>query len=845
MIHVECPDCSKSYDVAEELAGKAAKCRECGGRIPIPQLSTENATSERAKPTPIKESPPKASAAPPAKSKPAAKPKPAPKKREEDFFEDDVEEVEYEIEDYDEVEEEIEEEWDTPKRSSTRRKKKSGSGAKQYGRIGAFVASGTGKLAWRIWLVGMFVVGLMGFLFFILFAIGFFMRPNLGGGAIGAVMFGMLWLGFKGVRGKGIPVGPDYTMEGFAAELVGSLLVLLSNPFGWFVILMMVGFVRFQNGMLVVGPQNPVPAVQPNIENAPDSQPATLTSTVAGPTGDSFQVTNIPIPEFQDLSAMRSMAAGVTNVMCGESATKPGKQPGSQMQFAYFEPVGTHPSKSLPCVIMANGGTVLMSGIDAPSSSRNPDVSQYIAAGFAVLGISLDGKITNLAKPSLQDLRLAYSEFREAQAGLVNVRNGVEFLKQKVPQVDPNRLFVAGHSSAGTLALLAAAFEPRLKGCVAYCPASDGATLMRGFLNDPRAEIAYPGITQFAKRVSPISHVASVSCPIFLFHAADDQTIPVSDSRRLHQLLDSQGKRNTYVEVPTGAHDIAVVQQGIPSALQWLRPLAGLKGDAGTPATQIAPTNIAKSTVSKETESPTFPNIAPQNIGGSAGALQPSGRAVTFRFSTFSGKGDPAAAARQALRNVSWADLNDIVIDQATSEIRIGQLGGFANSEPARQALLGAGFQLVGGVSIGAKKPASSTTPEPTRPANTEPAAPTTSTPAENPFTTKTPPAKAATKPATPAVAEPAAPKESGSSRRVVTFRYERYSGKGSSVNAAVAALKKVKWADPDDIEVDTAKREIRVGQLEESKEYGPAEKSLKDAGFSLTPGVTSGLRKR
>lgn len=86
MIHVECPDCSKSYEVAEALAGKA-----CGARIPIPQLRTD--TAERTKPAqpkpvPTKSPSPKATTAPPAKSKPTVKPKPAPKKREDDFFEE-------------------------------------------------------------------------------------------------------------------------------------------------------------------------------------------------------------------------------------------------------------------------------------------------------------------------------------------------------------------------------------------------------------------------------------------------------------------------------------------------------------------------------------------------------------------------------------------------------------------------------------------------------------------------------------------------------------------------------------------------------------------------------------
>lgn len=106
MIHVECPDCSKSYEVADALAGRTAKCRECGGRIPIPQLCTDTDTAAsrtkpaHRKPAPDKSPSPKAAIPPPAK--PSVKPKAAPKA--DDFFEDDFEDVE----DYDEVDDDYE-----------------------------------------------------------------------------------------------------------------------------------------------------------------------------------------------------------------------------------------------------------------------------------------------------------------------------------------------------------------------------------------------------------------------------------------------------------------------------------------------------------------------------------------------------------------------------------------------------------------------------------------------------------------------------------------------------------------------------------------------------------------
>jgi predicted Zn finger-like uncharacterized protein len=36
MIHFECPACAAPFDVDERLAGRAGRCKRCGGRMKIP-----------------------------------------------------------------------------------------------------------------------------------------------------------------------------------------------------------------------------------------------------------------------------------------------------------------------------------------------------------------------------------------------------------------------------------------------------------------------------------------------------------------------------------------------------------------------------------------------------------------------------------------------------------------------------------------------------------------------------------------------------------------------------------------------------------------------------------------
>ena len=76
-------------------------------------------------------------------------------------------------------------------------------------------------------------------------------------------------------------------------------------------------------------------------------------------------------------------------------------------------------------------------------------------------------------------------------------------------------------------------------------------------------------------------------------------------------------------------------------------------------------------------------------------AGQPTGEVIVFRVSSFSGKGDPAAAARTALKNVDWADLNDINYDETERQLRIGLIKPTLDESQARRLLGNAGLVFV------------------------------------------------------------------------------------------------------------------------------------------------------
>ncbi len=876
MIHVECPECSKAYDVPEELAGKTCKCKACGGRVPIPQLRSDAGNSaDRTKPTSskaaptkpssassssekvAKDSPSKPAASKPASLKPKTKPKARPKSRDDDFFEDDFEEVD----EFDSVEElidadETNEQFSrlTTESNRSRRKKNAGKSKKSGPSVAAktlsFIA---GSFVWWALLAGILTCAGFAWSFYddplgskplaqtvvwvglpLLFASAIWMivvtfRVSPGWG----IAFIMAWLVNLGLN----VAGHRAIAGGISLLFCAVSLILIIQHWKEFRAVFLFQFVL---GMFLVTPLAAVLGVDRMMQEDKARIPTAGPAAGESPKPDApFNVAAVPIPRFQKMD-LRVIQGHENALIMTDYSGLQAQTPGVLTLMNYWQPVGSHADRSLACVVVASAGSTLLHGATVPDVSDVAETRPYVDAGFAVLGVSLDGPILNKDRATDRDYSLAYEQFRRSGAGTVNIRNAVEFLTNNVPQVDSNRIYIAGHSSAATLALLAAEHEPRLKGCIAYAPATDVVARLKSVIDNSAASRLLPGVAEFAKQSSPLTHAAKIGCPVFLFHAADDSNTPVSDSRRFAELLKSNGKAVTYVEVPTGNHYDSMIQQGIPRAIPWLKQLAVTSASAAPPATAQA--EPAKSPKSAQFPVPVMPQLPSANPPARSNvSLQPSGRVVTLRFQSFTGTGDATAAARQALRQVTWADLNDVEIDPVAGEIRIGQLGGSVNSEPARQALIAAGFQLLPGVSIGAKSSIAPAANPPKNAVAKTPAATLEDIP-EKPV--KSPPANSETSKPKPAADPPVKSPERATARRVVVFRYERFTGKGSSANAMREALKRIDWADQEDIVLDPQKREIRIGLLAESPNFEQARKPLSNQGFVLSVGQSTATTK-
>ncbi len=159
-----------------------------------------------------------------------------------------------------------------------------------------------------------------------------------------------------------------------------------------------------------------------------------------------------------------------------------------------YLPEAQTPQK-LPCVLIAPAGTRLYHGITLAEGDRQEHLP-YVRAGFAVIAYEVDGPLAD--NTSSKALFKAAVEFKNSEGGLNNARAALDYALAKIPQIDPSRVYTAGHSSAGTISLLVAEREPRVRAAVAYAPASD----VEKFLGETNVAVFVTEITDYRESLS-------------------------------------------------------------------------------------------------------------------------------------------------------------------------------------------------------------------------------------------------------------------------------------------------------------------------------------------------------
>jgi dipeptidyl aminopeptidase/acylaminoacyl peptidase len=265
---------------------------------------------------------------------------------------------------------------------------------------------------------------------------------------------------------------------------------------------------------------------------------------------------------FPELGPSRLIKPGI---QFQEATVRQGAMP---MRVWFYQP--EKPADKLALVLVPPAGSTLFAGMNMSEGDRSEHYP-YVQAGFAVASFDIDGHVPKADKVSDAALLKGAREFRDAQAGLANTKTALDFVLAKVPNIDPNLIYIAGHSSAATLALLVAEQEPRIKGCAAYAPITDVEARVAPFI--PQLDRSLPGYREFLRSSSPRTHADRLTCPVLLFYAQDDQDVFVRQCTDFAALLKQTNAQVTLVSASKGGHYNSMVREGIPKGIEWFRQL--------------------------------------------------------------------------------------------------------------------------------------------------------------------------------------------------------------------------------------------------------------------------------
>ncbi len=272
-------------------------------------------------------------------------------------------------------------------------------------------------------------------------------------------------------------------------------------------------------------------------------------------------------------------------------ATVPSRQ-AKRTNVRLFLPPGTHADASLPCVFVAPAGSNLLTGV-AFDESEHLDYLPLLARGVAVCLYTLDGtppsKLSSANERANEMLLgLSMTAYAESDGGLKNLADAIDAVLASAKSIDPNRLGAAGHSSSGTIALMAAAKEPRIKAVAAFAPAIDLPERFKEHLD------AFDGRTnKFLFSFSP-SRIETLPASVFVYQCEDDDNTPADDAKAFAarhgpkvtlQLAAAGGHVGAFTSGTTSGFDFLARQfRATPIAIPTPAPAADNPAQRAAPA---------------------------------------------------------------------------------------------------------------------------------------------------------------------------------------------------------------------------------------------------------------------
>lgn len=229
------------------------------------------------------------------------------------------------------------------------------------------------------------------------------------------------------------------------------------------------------------------------------------------------------------------------------------------MQYQVAFPRGTHGSKfliflptkpakpKLPCIFVAASGTEP----SAPFAGKALDETiittnniNYAKAGYAVIVYDVDGDVGDIniinSIESFDDRRKRLfvdfiKAYKASDAGVLNAKLAIDYAVARIPQIDPNAMYTAGTGAGGTISLMVAATDKRIKAAIAYSPYTNLPGKHTSLVETVSKSV--PGYKEFIDRSSPHNNIDKMTKPIFIFHDERLSDISLEDTTNFVELV--------------------------------------------------------------------------------------------------------------------------------------------------------------------------------------------------------------------------------------------------------------------------------------------------------------------
>ncbi len=240
-----------------------------------------------------------------------------------------------------------------------------------------------------------------------------------------------------------------------------------------------------------------------------------------------------------------------------------------------FIPKGNHADHSLPVMLEAPNGTNLLHGAGAEFPKPSTEYLPFTEQGMITVTFSIDGEMPRNLSPAagelyFRQLQKAYKEFVDSDAGVENGKLALDYALAQIPAADSKRVYIWGHSSSATLALLMASKDKRITKCIALAPITDLNARLGDLLTDRSVSSALPGIKEYLVSGSPLTHVGDLKCPVFLAHAKDDDNEPFQNSQAYVKALQATGGNIVFEARTSGGHYQELLDASVPKAITWI-----------------------------------------------------------------------------------------------------------------------------------------------------------------------------------------------------------------------------------------------------------------------------------